>query len=121
MLVGGAVMLGPGDQTSASEGRSHGDLHATPADRERVIGTLKAAFVQGMLAKDDPRRLAERTLVAEEVARLPAVPGQSSPVPGTCPAKIGGRVPGPRYGSGDVVHRVGGLDLVPGGTAEQGA
>jgi hypothetical protein len=44
-------MSGPGDQVSASEGRSHGDLRAANADRERVIGTLKAAFVQGMPAK----------------------------------------------------------------------
>jgi Domain of unknown function (DUF1707) len=44
-------MSGPGDQVSASEGRSHGDLRASHADRERVIGILKAAFVQGMLAK----------------------------------------------------------------------
>ena len=46
-------MSGPGDQISASEGRSHGDVRASHADRERVIGTLKAAFVQGMLAKDE--------------------------------------------------------------------
>jgi hypothetical protein len=46
-------MTGPGDQASASEGRSYGDLCASHADRERVIGSLKAAFVQGMLAKDE--------------------------------------------------------------------
>jgi hypothetical protein len=35
----------------------HGHLRASDADRERAIGVLKAAFVQGMLAKDefDPR------------------------------------------------------------------
>ena len=46
-------MSGPGDQTPAAEGRDHGGLRASHADRERVIGTLKAAFVQGMLAKDE--------------------------------------------------------------------
>ena len=46
-------MSGPGDQASASRGRSHGGFRASHADRERVIGTLKAAFVQGMLAKDE--------------------------------------------------------------------
>ena len=46
-------MSGPGDQTSASEGRSHGDLRASQPGRERAIGTFKAAFVQGMLAKDE--------------------------------------------------------------------
>jgi len=31
----------------------HGHLRASHADREQAIGTLKAAFVQGMLAKDE--------------------------------------------------------------------
>jgi hypothetical protein len=31
----------------------HGHLRASHADREQVIGVLKAAFVQGMLAKDE--------------------------------------------------------------------
>jgi hypothetical protein len=32
-------------------GRGH--LRASHADREQVIGTLKAAFMEGMLAKDE--------------------------------------------------------------------
>ena len=45
-------MAGPGDQTAAAPaGRSH--LRASHADREQVIETLKAAFVQGRLAKDE--------------------------------------------------------------------
>jgi len=32
-------------------GRSH--LRASHADREQAVGILKAAFVQGMLAKDE--------------------------------------------------------------------
>jgi hypothetical protein len=43
------VITGPGDQTSAAGGSSR----ASHADRERVIKTLKAAFVQGMLVKDE--------------------------------------------------------------------
>ena len=39
------------DQMPAAAGRGH--LRASNADREQVIGTLKAAFVQGMLAKDE--------------------------------------------------------------------
>jgi hypothetical protein len=39
------------DQMPATAGRGH--LRASHADREQVIGTLKAAFVQGMLAKDE--------------------------------------------------------------------
>jgi hypothetical protein len=30
-----------------------GDLRASHADREQVIGTLKAAFVHGRLARDE--------------------------------------------------------------------
>jgi len=72
-------MSGPGDQASASEGRSHGNVRASHADRERVIGTLKAAFVQGMLAKDEfdlrvGQALASRTYaeLAVLTADLPA-------------------------------------------------
>jgi DUF1707 SHOCT-like domain len=46
-------MAGPGDEVATAEGRSHGWLRASHADREQVIGILKAAFVQGMLAKDE--------------------------------------------------------------------
>ena len=46
-------MPGPGDQTPTAEGQNHGDLRASHADRERVIGTLKAAFVHGRLTEDE--------------------------------------------------------------------
>jgi Domain of unknown function (DUF1707) len=46
-------MAGPGDEMAAAEGRSGGDLRASHADRERVIGALKAAFVQGRLTEDE--------------------------------------------------------------------
>jgi hypothetical protein len=51
-------MSGPGDQTPAAEGlaaegRDHAGLRASHADRERVICTLKAAFVQGRLTVDE--------------------------------------------------------------------
>jgi len=39
----------PPDQMPA--GRGH--LRASHADREQAVGILKAAFVQGMLAKDE--------------------------------------------------------------------
>src|SRR5205814_6803959 len=44
-------MAEPPDQMPAAAGRGH--LRASHADREQVIGILKAAFVQGMLAKDE--------------------------------------------------------------------
>jgi Domain of unknown function (DUF1707) len=45
-------MAGPGDEIAAGAG-GRGRLRASHADREQVIGTLKAAYVQGMLAKDE--------------------------------------------------------------------
>ena len=44
------MATGPGDELEAA-GRRH--LRASHADREQVIGTLKTAFVQGRLAKDE--------------------------------------------------------------------
>jgi hypothetical protein len=40
-------------QPQPQQGPGRGDLRASHADREQVIGTLKTAFVQGMLAKDE--------------------------------------------------------------------
>ena len=58
-----------------------GRLRASHADREQVVGTLKAAFVQGRLAKDElDARLgqvyASRTYaeLAEVIADIPAGP-----------------------------------------------
>ena len=45
-------MAGPGDEIAAAEGRGDGHLRASHADREHVIGTLMAAFVQGRLTED---------------------------------------------------------------------
>jgi hypothetical protein len=45
-------MAGPGDERAvAAAGRGH--LRASRADREHTIDTLKAAFVQGRLTKDE--------------------------------------------------------------------
>ena len=67
-------MAGPGDERAAAAG-GRGHLRASHADREQVIGTLKAAFVQGMLAKDEfdlrvGQALASRT--GTELAALTA-------------------------------------------------
>ena len=45
-------MAGPGDEIAAGAA-GRGRLRASHADREQVISILKAAFVQGMLAKDE--------------------------------------------------------------------
>ena len=46
-------MTGPGDEMAAAENRGRGELRASHADREQVINTLKAAFIEGMLSKDE--------------------------------------------------------------------
>ena len=72
------MMSGPGDQTPAAEGlaaegRDHGGLRASHADRERVIGTLKAAFVQGRLTMDELDARAGQVYASRTYAELAAV------------------------------------------------
>ena len=76
-------MSGPGDQTpaaegsppegSAAEGRDHGDLRASHADRERVIGALKAAFVEGRLTEDELDARVGQVYESRTYAELAAV------------------------------------------------
>jgi len=61
------VAAGAGDGLEAV-GRGH--LRASHADRERVIGTLKAAFVQGRLIKDELDLRVGQTLTARTYAEL---------------------------------------------------
>ena len=72
-----------------------GRLRASHADREHVVGVLKAAFVQGRLAQDEldarvGRALAARTYadLAALTADLPAEPDRAmSPAPAPVPAQ----------------------------------
>ena len=64
-------MAEPPDQIPAAAGS--GCLRASHADREQVIGTLKAAFVQGMLAKDEFDLRVGQTFAARSCAELAAV------------------------------------------------
>jgi Domain of unknown function (DUF1707) len=66
------VTAEPGDQ-GASDAASRGYLRASHADREHVISTLKAAFVQGMLAKDELDARVGQTLASRTYADLAAV------------------------------------------------
>jgi hypothetical protein len=84
-------MAGPGDGLKAA-GRGH--LRASHADRDQVIGTLKAAFVQGRLTKDEfdlrvGRTLAARTYaeLAALTADLPAGPAAGAPPRRAAPAQ----------------------------------
>jgi Domain of unknown function (DUF1707) len=45
-------MVGPGDESAAGPGR-YSYVRASHAEREQVVDALKAAFVQGRLAKDE--------------------------------------------------------------------
>jgi hypothetical protein len=96
-------MAEPSDEMAADAG-GHGRLRASHADREQVIGTLKAAFVQGMLTKDEldhrvGQTLASRThaelavLTADLPAGLTAAkPSESARAPAGPPVVRPGRV-----------------------------
>ena len=48
------MVTGPADQTAAvADGYSHGRMRTSHADREQAIDTLKVAFVQGRLTRDE--------------------------------------------------------------------
>src|SRR5215471_2649345 len=64
-------MSEPSDQMPAAAG--HGDLRVSHADREQVIATLTAAFVQGRLAKDEFDRRVGQVLASRTYAQLAAV------------------------------------------------
>ena len=62
-------MAGPGDEMAADVGGC-GHMRASHADRERVIDVLKAAFVQGRLAKDEFEVRVGQALASRTVAEL---------------------------------------------------
>jgi hypothetical protein len=64
-------MAEPPSQMPAAAGR--GDLRVSHADREQVIGILKAAFVQGRLAKDEFDLRVGQTLASRTCAELAAI------------------------------------------------
>jgi hypothetical protein len=79
-------MAGPGDGMEAA-GRGH--LRASHADREQVIGTLKAAFVQGRLTRDELDTRAGQALAARTYAELATLTAD-------LPAGLADAVPAPR-------------------------
>ena len=72
-------MIGPQDPAAAGGDR----LRAGHADRERVIETLKDAFVQGRLTRDDLDARAGRTLAARTCADLAALTADIPAAAGT--------------------------------------
>ena len=67
------MATGPEDYAAVPDG--HGRLRASRADREQAIGTLKAAFVQGRLTKDELDERVGRALVPLTYAELAALTG----------------------------------------------
>lgn len=93
-------MAGPGDEIAAGGGRGH--LRASHADREQAVGTLKAAFVQGRLTKDEldlrvGQALASRTY-AELAALTADVPAGLTTAKPPAPARAQGGQPVLRTG-----------------------
>jgi len=66
------VTAGPG-QRGAAGAMGRGRLRASDADREQVIDTLKTAFVQGWLTRDQLGVRAGQALVSRTYAELAAV------------------------------------------------
>ncbi len=66
-------MAALGDEASAAAGRGRGDLRASHADREQVIGTLKAAFVQGRLTEEEHDARAAQASASRSQAELAAL------------------------------------------------
>ena len=63
---------GSGDQSGAGTA-GLGRLRASHADREHVIGVLKAGFVQGLLTKDEFDARVAQTFTSRTYAELAAV------------------------------------------------
>jgi len=57
-----------GEMTAVGDG--HGHLRASHVDRDHVIDTLKAAFVQGRLTKDELELRVSQTLTSRTYAHL---------------------------------------------------
>ena len=93
VLVGRPEMAKPGDQMAGGTvGR--GRLLASHADREQVIDTLKAAFVRGLLTKDEFDLRVGQTLGSRTYAELAAV---TADIPGR---PIGAQLPPKRAQGG---------------------
>jgi hypothetical protein len=58
---------------AAAEGQERSEFRASHADRERVIGTIKAAFVQGRLTEDELDARVGQVYASQTYAELAAV------------------------------------------------
>lgn len=83
------MTTGPGDEPEAAR---RDELRASYADREQAVETLKAAFIQGRLTKDELDLRAGQALAARTYADLAAVTADLPPCP---PAAGPARPPAP--------------------------
>jgi hypothetical protein len=88
-------MVGPGDEIPARTG-SDSHLRTSHADREHVIDVLKAAYVYGLVTKDEFDERVSQTLASRTHAELalitadiPAGLAAAPPPPKPVPAKTG--------------------------------
>jgi len=94
------VTSGPWDPMEASA-PGRGRLRASDADRERVVDTLKTAFVQGRLTRDELSRRTGQALASRTYAQLTAITAdlparwrEARPAPRTARAYNPNRVDG---------------------------
>ena len=78
-------MTEPADEVAAGQGQ----LRASHADRERVVGALQAAFVQGRLTADELNERVGQALAARTYAELATLitdlPADADRVPAPAP------------------------------------
>jgi hypothetical protein len=88
-------MAGPGDEIAASAG-GRGRLRASHADREQAVSVLKAAFVQGRLAKDAFEVRIGQALASRTYAELAAVTSNIPSAPPAAQPPMPARTPDPK-------------------------
>jgi hypothetical protein len=93
MAAGVAMVAGPGDELAASAA-ARGYLRVSHAEREQVIGTLKAAFVHGMLARDEFDLRVGQALMSRTYAELAAVTADLPAGPAVATPPVPARAPG---------------------------
>ena len=72
------MTAGPGERGAAGA-MGRGRIRASDADREQAIDTLKAAFVQGRLTRDQLGERAGQAMVSRTYAELAAATGGIPP------------------------------------------
>ena len=85
------MATGPGDQTAVAPD-GYGHMRASLADREQAIDTLKAAFAQGRLTKDEFDSRVGHALASRTYADLSAL---TADLPAGAPAPRPSRPPVP--------------------------